>query len=52
VMEKAATGGGGGTEAGVGVGEKAGEMLPVVFLVPKFWFPSPLEATCSGETTV
>ena len=52
VMEKAATGGGSGAGSGVGVSDKMGEMLPVVFLVPKFWFPSPLEATCSGETVL
>ena len=51
VMEKAATGGGGGG-GGSGTGASGGsnEMLPVVFLVPKFWYPSPLEATCAGES--
>ena len=40
VMEKAATGpeGGNGTN----------ELLPVVFLVPKLYFPTTLEALCSG----
>ncbi len=29
------------------------EMLPVVVvLVPKFWFSSPLEATCAGKMCV
>ena len=41
MMEKAAT--------GPGDGSAAQEMLPVVFLVPKLLYPSPLEALCSGE---
>ena len=40
MMEKAATGPGDGG---------AQEMLPVVFLVPKLIYPTPIEALCSGE---
>ncbi len=40
VMEKAAT----GPEGGPG----SNELLPVVFLVPKLYYPSTLESLCSG----
>ena len=40
-MEKAATGPEGGSSQ---------ELLPVVFLVPKLLYPSPIEKICSGNT--